>query len=98
MLFVERVVRFADTRPLPALQRYCRSLPGELPERLGQLDDICEAWIRFSAEADARTDNPSDPTYIGIRNQHVVLVSQVIDRFLAASKDNVLEGITEDYG
>jgi hypothetical protein len=54
--------------------------------------------IRFSAEADARTDDPSDPTYIRIRNQHVVLVSQVIDRFLAASKDNVLEGITEDYG
>lgn len=28
-LFVSRVLAFADSRPLPALQHYCRSLPGD---------------------------------------------------------------------
>ncbi len=97
-LFVDRIVRYADARPLPALQRYCRSLPGELTDRLDQLDEIYATCIRLGAEADARTQDHSDPTYLRLCRRHTELLDQTIDRFLAAMRDEVIEGIRGDYG
>jgi hypothetical protein len=97
-LFVNRVVGFADARPLPALQVYCRSLPGDLPDRFDQLDEIYATWIRLGTEADAQTQDPSDPTYARIRKRHIELIDQTIDSFLLASKDSFIEGIRGDYG
>jgi hypothetical protein len=96
-VFVDRVVRFADARPLPALQAYCRSLPGDLPDRLDQFDEIYATWIRLGTEADAKTQDPSDPTYARIRKQHTELIDQTIDRFLSTIRDSFIQGIRSDY-
>jgi hypothetical protein len=97
-LFVSRVVAFADARPLPSLQHYCRSLPGELPVRFDQFDDIYATWIRLAAEADAHTQDHSSPEYLRIRRRHQELADQVIDRCLADSRDSFLQGVRDDYG
>jgi hypothetical protein len=97
-LFVSRVLAFADSRPLPALQHYCRSLPGDYSARLDQFDEIYATWIRLGTEADARTRDPSDPSYLRFRRQHAEMIDQVIERCLEDSRDSFIEGIRDDYG
>ncbi len=97
-LFVDRVVRYADSRPLPALQRYCRSLPGELADRFDQFDEIYSTWIRLSTEEAAGTRDPSGTTYIRIRHQLLTAINQAIDNALRDSRGSFLDGICRDYG
>jgi hypothetical protein len=97
-LFVSRVVAFADSRPLPSLQQYCRSLPGELPARFDQFDDIYAMWIRLATEEDAQTQDRSSPEYLRIQRRHQELADQVIDQCLADSRDSFLQGVHDDYG
>lgn len=97
-LFVSRVVAFADSRPLPSLQQYCQSLPGDLPARFDQFDDIYATWIRLATEADARTQDQSSAEYLGLRRRYQELADQVIDRCLADSRDSFLQGVRDDYG
>jgi hypothetical protein len=95
---VSRVVAFADSRPLPSLQQYCRSLPGELAARFDQFDDIYATWIRLAAEEDAQTQDRSSPEYMRIHRRHQELADQVIDRCLTDSRDSFLQGVRDDYG
>jgi hypothetical protein len=97
-LFVSRVLAFADSRPLPALQHYCRSLPGDYSARFDQFDEIYGTWIRLGTEAEARTQDPSDPTYLRFRRQHVEMIDQLIERCLDDSRGSFIEGIRDDYG
>lgn len=97
-LFVSRVVAFADARPLPSLQQYCRDLPGELPARFDQFDDIYATWIRLATEEDTQTHDRSSPEYLRIHRRHQELADQVIDRCLADSRDSFLQGVRDDYG
>jgi hypothetical protein len=97
-LFVSRVLAFADSRPLPTLQHYCRSLPGDHSARLDQFDEIYATWIRLGAEADARTQDPSDPAYLRFRGQHTEMIDQVIERCLEDSRSSFIEGIRNGYG
>ncbi len=92
------MVSFADARPLPSLLRYCRSLPGELPARFNQIDDIYATWIRLAAEEDAQTRDHASPDYLRIQGGHQELADQVIDQCLADSKDSFLQGVFADYG
>ncbi|HEY6314140.1 MAG TPA: hypothetical protein VIY52_25540 [Streptosporangiaceae bacterium] len=97
-LFVSRVLAFADSRPLPALQLYCRGLPGDYSARFDQFDEIYATWIRLGTEADARTQDPSDPAYLRLRRQHIEMIDQAIDRCLKDSRASFIEGIRTDYG
>jgi hypothetical protein len=97
-LFVSRVLAFADSRPLPTLQNYCRSLPGDYSARLDQFDEIYVTWIRLGAEADAGTQDPSNPAYARFWRQHAEMVDQVIERCLADSRASFIEGIRDDDG
>jgi hypothetical protein len=97
-LFVSRVVAFADARPLPSLQHYCRTLPGDLPARFDQFDDIYATWIRLAAEADTPAQDRSSPEYLRIHRRHQEQADQVIERCLADSRDSFLQGVRDDYG
>lgn len=97
-LFVSRVLAFADSRPLPALQQYCGSLPGDYSARFDQFDEIYATWIRLGTEADARTQDPSDPAYLRLRRRHIEMIDQTIDRCLRDSRASFIEGIRTDYG
>lgn len=97
-LFVSRIVAFADARPLPSLQHYCRSLPGELPDRFDQFDDIYAMWIRLATEEDAHTQDQPNPEYLRIHRRHQELADQVIDRCLADSRESFLQGVRDDFG
>jgi hypothetical protein len=93
-----QAIRFAERKPLPALTRYVGNLPGELWDRLDQIDDIYGAWIRLTTEADARTQNPSDPAYRRTQNMITELTYKSIDSFLGDSRKSFVEGVRADYG
>jgi hypothetical protein len=97
-LFVSRVLAFAGSRPLPALQQYCRCLPGGHSSRFDQFDEIYATWIRLGTEADARTQDPSDPEYLRFWGLHVEMIDQTIDRCLLDSRASFIEGIRNDCG
>ncbi|HTZ91093.1 MAG TPA: hypothetical protein VMB74_01750 [Streptosporangiaceae bacterium] len=97
-LFVSRVVAFADSRPLPSLQEYCRNLPGELPARFDQFDEIYATWIRLAAEEAFPAPDQSSPEYLRIYRRHQELVDHAINKCLADSRDSFLQGVRDDYG
>jgi hypothetical protein len=97
-LFETCVVGFANARPLPSLQRYCRNLPGELRDRLDQFDEIYRTMIRLAAEEDAGTQDAADPSYVRIRQQHIALVNDAFAHCLTEAEDSYRAGIRADFG
>src|SRR5580704_8798651 len=97
-LYETCVVGFANARPLPSLQRYCRDLPGELRDLLDQFDEIYRTMIRLAAEEDAGTQDAADPRFVHIRQQHIALVNDAFAHCLAEAEDSYRTGIMADFG